>query len=343
MIEAATHAGQRRRSAAVERLYRLYDAAGVLPLLLCVLILVFALFVPHFASVENILNVLRSSSFLMIVSCGQMLVLIVGGFDLSVGSVVALASVISAIVMAGLKVPLAGDPALITLLGVLGGLGCGMAVGLLNGLCVAWLKISPFMVTLGTMSIAGGVAFVLTDGIPVYGMPVTYVNGFGRGLWLDLPAAVYLAIAVVAAIWVVQNLTRMGRYIFAIGGNLDAAVVSGVRTRVYLTASYTLSALLAALTGLALTAEIGSGQASMGAQLTLESIAAAVIAGVSLRGGVGRVEMVALGSIFLLILTNAMDLLNVDSRLQTIFLGVILVLAVAAEEARGRKWGRGQR
>lgn len=318
------------------RLSRLYDATGILPLLLCALILVLALAVPHFASVQNVLNVLRSSSFLLIVASGQMLVLIVGGFDLSVGSVVALSSVVSAIVMADLKVPLAGDPGLIIALGVLAGLGCGFAVGLVNGLCVAWMRISPFMVTLGTMSIAGGVAFLLTDGIPVYGMPVGYVKNFGRGLWFDLPAAVYLALAVVAAIWVVQNLTRTGRYIFAIGGNLDAALVSGVRTKTYLVAAYSLCAVLAALTGLALTAEIGSGQASMGAQLTLESIAAAVIAGVSLKGGVGRVEMVALGSIFLLILTNAMDLLNVDSRLQTIFLGVILVLAVAAEEIRGR-------
>ena len=99
----------------------------------------------------------------------------------------------------------------------------------------------------------------------------------------------------------------------------------------------TLCAALAAVAGLALTAEIGSGQASMGAQLTLESIAAAVIAGVSLRGGVGRVELVSLGAIFLLILTNAMDLLNIDTRLQTIFVGIILVLAVAAEETRARR------
>lgn len=336
MTDLAAHIGGGRHAVG-ERLHRIYDAAGVLPLLLCALILLLALFVPHFASLENILNVLRNSAFLVIVACGQMLVLIVGGFDLSVGAVVALASVISALLMVSLKEPLAGDPALIALLGVLGGLGCGLGVGLVNGVCVAWLRISPFMVTLGTMSIAGGIAFLLTNGIPVYGMPVGYVEGFGRGLWLELPAAVYLALAVVIAIWIVQNLTRTGRYIFAIGGNLEAAVVSGVQTKTCLVAVYTLSAVLAALTGLALTAEIGSGQASMGAQLTLESIAAAVIAGVSLRGGVGRVEMVALGAIFLLILTNAMDLLNIDTRYQTIIVGIILVLAVAAEEVRARR------
>jgi ribose/xylose/arabinose/galactoside ABC-type transport system permease subunit len=320
-----------------DRLYRFYDAVGVLPILLVIVAVLLALFVPHFLAVQNILNVLRSSSFLMIVACGQMLVLIVGGFDLSIGAVVALASVVSASIMAGLKPSLGGEPGLIILLGVLGGLGSGLGVGLVNGLCVALLRISPFMVTLGTMSIATGIAFLMTNGIPVYGMPVSFVQGFGRGLWLDLPSAVYLAFAIVFLLWGMQNFTRMGRYILAIGGNLQAALVSGVRTKTYLVLAYTLCSLLSAVTGIALTAQIGSGQAFMGAQLTLESIAAAVIAGVSLQGGVGRAEMVALGAIFLLILTDAMDLLNVDSKLQTVFLGIILVLAVAAEEIGKRR------
>jgi ribose/xylose/arabinose/galactoside ABC-type transport system permease subunit len=321
----------------VDRLYRFYDALGVLPILLVIVAVLLALFVPHFLAVQNIRNVLRSSSFLMIVACGQMLVLIVGGFDLSIGAVVALASVVSASIMAGLKPSLGGAPELIILLGVLGGLGCGLAVGLVNGLCVALLRISPFMVTLGTMSIATGIAFLMTNGIPVYGMPVSFVQGFGRGLWLDLPSAVYLAFAIVFLLWVMQNFTRTGRYILAIGGNLQAALVSGVRTKTHLVLAYTLCSLLSAITGIALTAQIGSGQAFMGAQLTLESIAAAVIAGVGLQGGVGRAEMVALGAIFLLILTDAMDLLNVDSKLQTVFLGIILVLAVAAEEIGKRR------
>jgi ribose/xylose/arabinose/galactoside ABC-type transport system permease subunit len=321
----------------IDLAYRLFDATGVLPILFVVLIILLSLFVPHFLAIHNVLNILRSSSFLIIVATGQMLVLIVGGFDLSVGAAVALASVVSAMVMVELKPSMPAHPGFITLLGVLAGLGCGLAVGLTNGLCVALLEISSFMVTLGTMSVATGVAFLLTNGIPVYGMPVSFVQGFGRALWLGLPTAVYLALAIAVAIWVMQNFTRMGRYILAIGGNLQAALVSGVRTRTHLVLAYTVCSLLAAVTGLGLTAQIGSGQAFMGAQLTLESIAAAVIAGVSIKGGVGRVEMVALGSIFLLIITDAMDLLNVDSRLQTIFLGVILVFAVALDELGSRR------
>jgi ribose transport system permease protein len=320
-----------------ERIFRVYRAAGFLPILLPVLLVAFALFIPHFFEVGNSLNVLRNSSYLVIIAAGQMLVLIVGGFDLSQGAVYALTSVTSALVMVAFKDTFAGEPGLIILIGVLAGLGCGAIVGLVNGLCVAFLRISPFMVTLGTMSIATGFALLLTSGIPVYGMPKSYVEGFGRGLWLDLPPAFYLAAAVVAIIWVIQNYTRMGRYILAIGGNMQAAVVSGVPAKTYLILSYVICSVLASVSGLAFTAQLGSGQAVINANLTLESIAAAVIAGVSIKGGVGRVEMVALSAILLLMLTNAMDLLRVDPRIQAILLGIILVLAVALDEFSQRR------
>jgi ribose transport system permease protein len=320
-----------------DRLYRAYEKVGFLPIVLVVLVVILALFVPHFLALQNIFNVLRNSSYLVIMAAGQMLVLIVGGFDLSVGAVVALTSVSSALVMAGLKDSLADEPGIIVFLGVAAGIGSGLAVGLVNGLCVAFLRISPFMVTLGSMSIATGVALLLTNGIPVYGMPKVYVDEFGRGLWMQLPTAVYLAAVIVALVWMMQNFTRMGRYIFAIGGNLQAAIVSGVRTKTYLVLAYAICSVLASVSGLALTAQIGSGQAVIGSQLTLESIAAAVIAGVSLKGGVGRVEMVTLAAFFLLILTDAMDLLKIDPRIQTIFLGIIVVLAVAVDEMAKRR------
>jgi ribose transport system permease protein len=335
-MSPTTAAGPKRPSFA-ERLYRRYEKIGFLPTMLVALLIVLAIFVPRFLAVQNIFNVLRSSSYLVIVSAGQMLVLIVGGFDLSVGAVVALTSVCSASVMAGLKTSLPDQPGLIVLLGILAGLGSGLAVGLVNGLCVAFLRISPFIVTLGTMSIATGLALLLTNGIPVYGMPKFYVDDFGRGLWLELPTAVYLTAVIVALVWIMQNFTRMGLYIYAIGGNLQAATVSGVRTKSYLVLAYSLCSLLASVSGLVLTAQIGSGQAVINSQLTLESIAAAVIAGVSLKGGVGRVEMVTLAAFFLLILTDAMDLLKIDPRIQTIFLGSIVVLAVAVEEMAKRR------
>jgi ABC-type xylose transport system permease subunit len=171
------------RPSLAARVYRGYEKVGFLPTMLVVLLIVLALFVPRFLAVQNIFNVLRTSSYLVIVSSGQMLVLIVGGFDLSVGALVALTSVVSASVMAGLKDTLPGQPGLIVLLGVLTGLGSGLAVGLVNGPCVAFLRVSAFIVTLGTMSIATGLALLLTNGIPVYGMPRGYIDSFARGLW----------------------------------------------------------------------------------------------------------------------------------------------------------------
>ncbi len=326
-----------QRSPPSHRLYRAYEKVGFLPIALIILLAALALFVPRFLTLQNVFNVLRSSSYLVILSAGQMLVLIVGGFDLSVGAVVALASVASALAMVWANGVFPNQTAIIVALGLIAGLGSGLAVGLVNGLCVAFLRVSAFIVTLGTMSIATGFALLLTNGIPVYGMPKPYVDGFGRGLWLELPTAVYLAAAVAALVWFMQNFTRMGRYLYAIGGNLQAATVSGIRTKTYLILAYAVCSILAAVSGLALTAQIGSGQAVINSQLTLESIAAAVIAGVSLKGGVGRVEMVTLAAFFLLILTDAMDLLKVDPRVQTIFLGGIVVLAVALDELAKRR------
>jgi len=304
---------------------------GVLPVLFGLLLLALVLTQPYFLARQNIVNVLRNSSFLMIVASGQMLVLIVGGFDLSVGAVIALTSVVSANVMAGLPGVGIDAPAAIMVIGVLAGLGCGLAVGLANALCVAVFRVPAFMATLATMSIANGISLLLTNGIPVYGMPDAYVRVVGRSIVFGLPIALYIAILVVAGLWFVLNMTRAGRYIYATGGNLQATVVSGINTRAMLTIAYVLSSLLAALTGLLLTAEIGSGQATTGDGLMLESIAAAVLAGVSLRGGVGRVELVALGAIFLLTLTDAMDLMRVDTRFQLIILGCVLAFAISVE------------
>ena len=309
----------------------LFGEAGVLPGLFLLLIVLLVLTQPRFLAGTNIVNVLRNASFLIIAASGQMLVLIVGGFDLSIGAAIALTSVVSASVMAGLPGAGVHGAFVISALGVLAGLGCGLAVGLANAVSVAVLRVPPFMATLGTMSVANGIGLLLTNGIPVYGMPDSYVAVVGRAIVFGLPIALYAAVIVVVALWGVLNLTRVGRYIYASGGNIQAAAVSGIGTRLMLVTAYVLSSLLGSLTGLLLTAEIGSGQATTGESLMLESLAAAVLGGVSLRGGVGRVELVALGAIFLLTLTNAMDLMRVDTRLQMIVLGCVLAFAVSTE------------
>lgn len=314
---------------------------GFLPILLAIVIIGMSLASPQFYGPINILNILRNTSLLTIVACGQAIVIIAGGFDLSVGAVIALASVVTAKIMAIAAAALPGnDPAIIAC-GVLAGLGSGLAVGLVNGICVAKLKVSGFVVTLGTMSATTGIGLMITSGIPVYGMPDSFVKGFGRAQFLGLPTAIYVAVAVLLVMIFVQRRTLFGRYVFAIGGNAEAATISGVSINRHVIGTYTLSGVLAAATGILLTAQVGSGQASFGGdRMMLQSIAAAVIGGVSLRGGIGRVEIVTVSALFLTILGNALNLLRIDSRLQPVFLGVIMVAAVAAEEFSRRRKNR---
>jgi len=312
-----------------------------LPTLLVALVAGMSAIDPQFCGIINILNILRNASFLAIVACGQALVIIAGGFDLSVGAVVALASVVTAKTMAAVSATFPGNNAAIIASGVAAGLGCGLAVGLVNGFCVAKLKVSGFVVTLGTMSATAGVGLMITSGIPVYGMPDVFVKGFGRAQVFGLPTAVYVALAVVLMTMFAQRRTLFGRYVYAIGGNVDAAVVSGVSIQRHIIGTYVVSSVLAALTGILLTAQVGSGQASFGGdRMMLQSIAAAVIGGVSLRGGVGRVEIVTISALFLTILGNALNLLHIDSRLQPVFLGVIMVAAVALDELSRRRKSR---
>ncbi|MBO0663112.1 ABC transporter permease [Jiella sp. MQZ9-1] len=311
---------------------------GLLPLLLLIVVVGTSLMSPYFLGWLNVLNILRMASFLAIIACGQALVIIAGGFDLSVGAVVALSSVVTAKVMAALSTALGGPELLVAVLGVLAGLGSGFAIGLFNGLCVSRLKVSGFVVTLGTMSATAGIGLLLTNGIPVYGMPNSFVKAIGRSQVLGFPIAIYIGLAIVMVIAFVQRRTLFGRYVYAIGGNQEAAVVSGVSIRRHLVGTYVLSGVLAALVGILLTALVGSGQATLGGDtMMLQSIAAAVIGGVSLRGGIGRVEVVAVAALFLTILSNALNLLHVDSRLQPIFLGLIMVVAVALDEFSRRR------
>lgn len=310
----------------------------VLGLLALILLLVVTLYVlePRFVNRLNLLNVARNSSFLLIVACGQMMVMIVGGYDLSVGPVIALASVVSSMLMSWLF-GMAPDQTLPCILaGVAAGLVSALITGLVNGVGVALLGMPPFMVTLGTLSITSGAAFYLTHGMPLYGMPVEFTETFGRAAWLGLPVVAFIALGLVAALCFLQRRTVLGRHLYAIGGNPQAARQSGIAVPRGLMWTYILCAGLAGVTGILLTARIGSGQANLGSELMLQSVGAAVLAGASLRGGVGRIERVILSSVFLTLVANGMNLVRVESKVQTIVLGALLIVFVAVPALRSK-------
>jgi ribose transport system permease protein len=249
-----------------------------------------------------------------------------------------LASVVAAKVMAGSAASYGLDPGLAIAVGVVASLGATAAVGFLNGLCSVLLRVPSLIVTLGTLSIVSGITLMMTSGIPVYGLPQGFIVDFGRASWWGIPAPAYVAVAVLAVVWLLQRTTLLGTYIYAIGGNPMAAMVSGVSATFYVVFTFVLCAVLAGVTGLLLTAQMGSGQTNLGGdRLMLLSIAAAVIGGTSLRGGIGRAEIVGLSALFLSTLTNALNLLRINSKKELVVLGVVVVAAVAIDSlGRGK-------
>jgi len=318
------------------RLQHLFVRLGVLPFLLLIAIIVFAMLSSRFYGLENIKNVLRQSSYLTMVAMGQMLALLTGGFDLSVGTILAVTSVVGAMAMAAMYAAFPDAVLLCVIVGMLAGIGAGALIGIINGAGVS-LGVSPFMMTLGMLSVGFGIALYLTGGVPVYGMPKAFgkILGFGQ-LFGFLAAPVIVTIVLIIVMYVLLNWTRMGRYLYAIGGNLKASTLSGINTRLYLFLAYVLCGTITAISGIMLTARLETGEANIGATMPLESIAACVIGGVSLRGGTGRLSNVVLGAIFIGLVQNGMNLARIESYLQIVVIGVLLIIAVVADQLRQR-------
>ncbi len=315
-------------------LKRAFVKLGILPFLLLAALLIFTLMSENFLTMRNLTNVFRQSVYLTIVSIGQMLALLTGGFDLSVGTILALASVTGAMAMASAYAAMPDAVWLAITIGCLAGVAAGTLIGVVNGVGVAFFSVSPFMMSLGMASVGFGIALYLTGGVPVYGMPIEFGDTFGFGSVMGVPVPVAVAALLAAALYIFLYRTPYGRHLYAVGGNLKAASLSGINTRVTLLFTYVICAFLAAVAGILLTARLDTGEANIGASMPLESIAACVIAGVSLRGGTGRLENVVLGALFIGLVQNGMNLARIESYLQTVVLGALLILAVIADQIR---------
>jgi len=314
----------------------LFLRLGVLPFMLVIAFIVFSTLSDQFLTVQNLLNLLRQSVYLILVSMGQMLALVTGGFDLSVGTVMAITSVVSALAMQAFGAALPDATWVVVVAGCACGLLAGLSVGLINGIGVAFIGVSPFIVTLGVQSIGFGFALYLTGGVPVSGIPSEFSELFGFGTLLGVPIPILVTAVCVAGMGVLMARMPTGTHLLAVGGNAKAAALSGIDTRRVLLMAYLLCAGLAAVSGLLLTARVETGEANLGGTVALESIAACVIAGVSLRGGIGRVPNVVMGAIFIGLVQNGMNLASVGSYLQMVVLGALLIVAVVADQIRHR-------
>lgn len=311
---------------------RIFVRIGVLPILVVIALITFSLMSDNFLTVDNIHSALRQNSYIIIATLGQFVVLLAGGFDLSIGAITALVSVSTAMTMSAQT----GSPLAAVVVGIVVGVLVGMACGLLNGLGVASLNINPFIMTLATASVFSGLALMLTSGVPVSGLPMEFSDWLGYGSIFGIGISIWLALLAAVVLWVLLTLTRPGRHIYSVGSSPRAARLSGVNEFRTLILAYMTAGALAAVGAVLLTARLETGEANIGASLPLQTIAAAVIGGVSLRGGAGRVLDAVLGAVFIGIVANGMNLAQINSYYQMIVTGVVLALAVVADRLRTR-------
>ncbi|HEX8502905.1 MAG TPA: ABC transporter permease [Pyrinomonadaceae bacterium] len=292
---------------------------------------VFASIAPQFLSVPNLVNVALSIAITGILAVGMTMVILTGGIDLSVGSVVALAGVVGATLAAS------GGGAGVAL-GVAAALAIGLGVGLFNGVVVAHFRVPPFVTTLAMLTICRGLAFVISGGRSVGNLPEGF-NFVGRERVLGLPLPVILMAVVFAGGWFLLRRTVIGRYIYAVGGNPRATFFAGVNIRKVIVLTYVLNGLLVGLAGFVLASRLGAGVPNSGIQYELDVIAAVVVGGTSLTGGKGSVVGTFWGAVFIGVLNNGLNLFGVDPYMQKIALGVVLLLAVFADQAGKTRGG----
>ena len=294
---------------------------------LVLLIVVFSAATPSFLQVNNLLNIALQTSVIAIIAIGQSYVIITEGIDLSVGSVAALAGVITAdLLVADVPIPVA------IIAGLLGGALCG----LINGVLVTYGNIPPFIATLGMLGIARGAVLVVTNGKPVSGLPREF-SWIGNGNVLGVPFPVILMVVIAAIFGYVLVKSRFGRSVFAIGSNEKTAYLSGLNVPRAKIGVYVLSGFLAGVAGVVLTSRLISAAPTAGEGYELDSIAATVIGGASLSGGVGGITGTLIGAFVMGVLRNGLNLLGVSYYWQQIAIGVVIVGAVFLDGLRRRR------
>lgn len=300
----------------------------LLPFLTLVLLFIaLTIATPHFLTSTNLASVARQTAVINIMALGMTLVIISGGIDLSVGSTLAIAGLFGTMaIKAGYPIPL----------GIAIGVGCGFLCGFFNGLMISQLKISPFIITLGTLEAYRGLALVISKGLPVHGL-IDSFSILGDGNLLGIPFSLWiLAVCAVTMHLVLEN-TKLGRYAFAIGSNPSAAYYAGVPIKFHLTAVYALAGLLTGLAGMIEASRLMTGQPTAGQGYELQAIAAVVIGGGSLQGGEGSVTGTLIGAFIMGLLSNGSDLLGVNPYWQQVIIGIVIIAAVGFDEFRKRR------
>lgn len=289
---------------------------------LLLLIVVVSILSPSFLSTRNILNILRQTSVNAIIAAGMTFVILTGGIDLSVGSVLALSGAFAASLLAS------GQSIIVA---VIAAIVVGAVVGFLNGFVIAKGKLQPFIATLATMTILRGITLVFTDGKPITLGSNALAMAFGKiggGTILGVPSPVVITILVFITCYYILNYTKMGRYTYALGGNEEATKLSGLNTDRIKIWVYTISGILSAVAGIIITSRLYSAQPTAGTGYELDAIAAVVLGGTKLTGGKGKISGTIIGALIIGVLSNALNILDVSSYYQMMVKGIVILIAV---------------
>lgn len=300
-------------------------------LALIVLVLAVSIMNMSFLAPSNLLNLLRQVSINALIAFGMTFVILTGGIDLSVGSILALSGAISAyMVQAGVS----------TVVAITIGMLTGALFGLINGILIAYGKAAPFIATLATMTIFRGATYVFTNGNPITGDKInsSFLFQFmGRGYLFGIPFPIIIMIIAFGILYVVLHKTTFGRKTYALGGNEEAAYVAGVNTKRVTMIIYTLSGLMASVAGVILTSRLSSAQPDAGTSYEMDAIAAVVLGGTSLAGGKGRIFGTLIGALIIGTLNNGMNLLGISSFYQQIVKGIVIIVAVLLDRRESKK------
>ncbi|WP_438821612.1 ABC transporter permease [Larkinella terrae] len=294
-------------------------------ILVCV---VLSVVTPKFLTVSNLLIVVTQVSINALLAFGVTFVILTGGIDLSIGSTVAVTSVVAAMFAHPDSYPV--------IVPILTGLAAGLLLGAFNGLVITKSKVPPFIVTLGTMTIGRGLALILSKGRPISNLSDSF-NFIGGGQLAGIPTPIIILIVFFIICSVVLKKTVLGRYMYAVGGNEPAAKASGIQLNKVKMVVYTLCGGLAALAGILLTSRITTGQPNAGVGFELDAIAAAIIGGTSTTGGTGTMTGTLIGALLIGVISNGLDLMNVTSYYQQVVMGIIIIGAVVLDSLNQNK------
>ncbi|CUX29957.1 ABC transporter permease [Clostridium sp. C105KSO13] len=297
-------------------------------IILVVMVIFFTMCSGNFFKVNNILNILRQVSVLSILTAGMTFVVISGGMDLTVGSYLGLTGVVAVQLMTVLHMNI-GVSCLLTIIVI-------TVFGLITGLLIVTLNVSPIVITLGMQTVVRGIAYIISGGLPIYDVPDSIVF-LGQGYVFGIPVPVIIMVVIVLIMGIVLKYTYFGRYVYAIGGNVEAAKLAGVAVNKILISLYAISAFLTALAGIALTGRLSSGAPASGTGTEMDVITAVVIGGVSINGGKGSMLGAFVGAVIIGVLSNGLTIMNVSEYYQQVVKGLVLILAVAFDVLANRE------